>query len=426
MSEDKEDRQYDPSEQKLRQAREKGDIPRSPESTVALSYLGTALALAMLGGAALDGWSAMAERLLGAEPWPEAPASAADLAVALGRRSGWTVLAMLAAPALLVLLGLVIQRGIVFTPSKLAPDINRINPMKNAAQKFGRQGLTAFAMSLGKTCLVAAGGWLLFGRFVDRLGSAASLGGGQWTLALPVLTRQVMLLALGIAVAFAAIDIFWKRLDFMRRNRMTRKEVEDEHKESEGDPHLKNARRQRAVDIALGTMLADVEKADVVIVNPTHYAVALEWKRGSGRAPVCLAKGVDEVALRIRERAREHKVPIWSDPPCARALHATVKLGEEIPHDQFGPVAAAIRFAEAMRVRARAGWGAEGSAGQGADGAGPSRPDASGPDTRVPGVAGSSAARSSAARSSATGPVPVGDRPNGPVPGGPGARGGAR
>ena len=111
-------------------------------------------------------------------------------------------------------------------------------------------------------------------------------------------------------------------------------------------------------------MLADVEKADVVIVNPTHYAVALEWKRGSGRAPVCLAKGVDEVALRIRERAREHKVPIWSDPPCARALHATVKLGEEIPHDQFGPVAAAIRFSEQMRIRARQGWSqAQGAAG---------------------------------------------------------------
>ncbi len=356
MSEDKDDRQYDPSEQKLRKAREKGDIPRSPETAVALSYLGTTLALALLGGAALDGWSAMAERLLGAEPWPEAPAAAADLAVALGRRSGAAVLAVLAAPAVLVLLGLVVQRGITFTPSKLAPDINRINPLKNAGQKFGRQGLVAFGMQLGKCTLVGAGGWILFSQLIDRLGSSAHLPAGQWTQALPWLTRQALLLALGVAVVFAAIDMFWKRLDFMRRNRMTRKEVEDEHKESEGDPHFKSARRQRAMDIALGTMLADVEKADVVIVNPTHYAVALEWKRGSGRAPVCLAKGVDEVALRIRERAREHKVPIWSDPPCARALHATVKLGEEIPHEQFGPVAAAIRFSEQMRIRARQGW----------------------------------------------------------------------
>ena len=137
---------------------------------------------------------------------------------------------------------------------------------------------------------------------------------------------------------------------------MSLRDIRQEHKEDEGDPHLKAARRQKAVDLALGSMLADVEKADVVIVNPTHYAVALEWKRGSGRAPVCLAKGVDEVAARIRERARAHKVPIWSDPPCARALHATVKIGDEIPHAQFGPVAAAIRFAEAMRQKARRGY----------------------------------------------------------------------
>lgn len=185
-----------------------------------------------------------------------------------------------------------------------------------------------------------------------------------WIEALPVLIRQVLTLALVVAILFAGVDLLWKHFDFRRRNRMTRKEVEDEHKDSEGDPHLKAARRQKAVDLALGSMLADVEKADVVIVNPTHYAVALEWKRGSGKAPVCLAKGVDEVAARIRERAREYKVPIWSDPPCARALHARTKIGEEVPREQFGPVAAAIRFAEAMRAKARRGYGGalEGSA----------------------------------------------------------------
>ena len=113
----------------------------------------------------------------------------------------------------------------------------------------------------------------------------------------------------------------------------------------------------KKLSIVLATMLADVEKADVVIVNPTHYAVALEWKRGSGMAPVCLAKGVDEVARRIRERANENQVPIWSDPPCARAIHATVEIGEEIRAEHFAPVAAAIRFAEAMRKKAREGWG---------------------------------------------------------------------
>ena len=103
-------------------------------------------------------------------------------------------------------------------------------------------------------------------------------------------------------------------------------------------------------------MLADVAGADVVIVNPTHYAGALQWKRGSGRAPGCVAKGTDEVAARIRAKATEAGVPIWSDPPCARAIHAQVKIGEEIRRDHFAAVAAAIRFAEKMRQKARAGW----------------------------------------------------------------------
>ena len=133
------------------------------------------------------------------------------------------------------------------------------------------------------------------------------------------------------------------------------KELKDEMKDSEGDPQMKATRRQRSQEI-VRLMLADVEKADVVIVNPTHYAVALEWKRGSGRAPVCVAKGVDAVALRIRERAAAHDVPVWPDPPCARALHGTVRIGDEIERDHFAPVAAAIRFAEAMRENARRGW----------------------------------------------------------------------
>jgi len=159
-----------------------------------------------------------------------------------------------------------------------------------------------------------------------------------------------------VSIVFTLPDILWKWFDHRRKNRMSRQEMQDEHKDSEGDPHMKAARRQRGVDIAMKQMLADVAGADVVIVNPTHYAVALQWKRGSGRAPVCVAKGTDEVAARIRAKATEASVPIWSDPPCARAIHATVKIGDEIARDHFAAVAAAIRFAEKMREKARKGW----------------------------------------------------------------------
>ncbi|PSL15720.1 EscU/YscU/HrcU family type III secretion system export apparatus switch protein, partial [Shimia abyssi] len=121
-----------------------------------------------------------------------------------------------------------------------------------------------------------------------------------------------------------------------------------------GDPHIKQQRRQRAQEIATNQMLSDVPSADVIIVNPTHYAVALKWNRAPGEAPVCVAKGVDEVAKSIRECAHDAGVPIKSDPPTARALHAIVEIGHEVPPDLYRPVATAIRFAEAMRQKAKA------------------------------------------------------------------------
>lgn len=355
MSEsDKDDREHEPSEQKLRQAREKGDIPRSAEVPTALSYLGFLGGLTAGTAVVVPAWISMAQRLLGGEIVAD---DGSGLPGALAALSAAGVIGLCLLPATIVLIGLAGTRSLLFTPSKVAPDIKRINPFSNAKQKFGKSGLVGFAISVGKVTGVAAGGVLLFSTLGETIAQTAAMGAAAWISALPVLVRKVLLLALAIAAVFAGVDLLWKHLEFRKRNRMTRKEVQDEHKESEGDPHLKAARRQKAVDLALSSMLADVERADVVIVNPTHYAVALEWKRGSGRAPVCLAKGVDEIAARIRDRARTHKVPIWSDPPCARALHAATKIGDEIPNAQFGPVAAAIRFAEAMRIKARRGYG---------------------------------------------------------------------
>ena len=132
---------------------------------------------------------------------------------------------------------------------------------------------------------------------------------------------------------------------------MSRKEMIDEAKDSEGDPHVKMQRRQRGQEIATNRMLQDVATADVVVLNPTHYAVALKWNRKGRGAPVCVAKGMDEIAARIREKAAEAGVPMHRDPPTARAIHASVEIGQPIRPEHYQAVAAAIRFAEAMRKR---------------------------------------------------------------------------
>ncbi|WP_348541464.1 EscU/YscU/HrcU family type III secretion system export apparatus switch protein [Sulfitobacter albidus] len=149
------------------------------------------------------------------------------------------------------------------------------------------------------------------------------------------------------------IDAVFQHFEHIRKNMMSRKDMTDEAKQNEGDPHLKQERRQRAFEASQNQMMKDVPTADVIIVNPTHYAVALRWSREAGSAPVCVAKGVDEIAATIRRLAAEAGVPIHSDPPTARALHATTDIGDEIAEESYAAVAAAIRFAEEMRLRAR-------------------------------------------------------------------------
>ncbi|WBU53138.1 flagellar type III secretion system protein FlhB [Paracoccus sp. SCSIO 75233] len=351
---DNDDKQFPATEQKLRKAREKGDFPRSTEVNAALAYLGVLAAGGLATAWAVPDWLSRTVQM-----WREiglAPSVGAlpDLGGRVGLAAALLTLVLIVVPALVILLGLIVQRGIVFVPSKIAIKPSRINPVQNAKQKFGKSGFVTFLISTGKAFAVGLGGWLLFRASLSDLG--VRRGGIGWIAGLePVITR-VLLLALAVSIIFAIAHLAWKHFDFRRRNRMTLKELKDEMKESEGDPHLKAARRRRATEIVMSSMLADVAAADVVIVNPTHFAVALRWKRGSGRAPVCVAKGVDEIALRIRARAGQHDVPIWPDPPCARAIHATVNIGAEISYDHFAPVAAAIRFAETMRQKAKRGW----------------------------------------------------------------------
>jgi flagellar biosynthetic protein FlhB len=134
---------------------------------------------------------------------------------------------------------------------------------------------------------------------------------------------------------------------------MSREDLKKETKQTDGDPAMKQQRRQRGYDIAMNKMLVETATADVVIVNPTHYAVALKWDPTSGQAPIVVAKGMDEIAARIRQVANENAVPIRSDPPTARAIHASCYVGDSIKPDQYRAVAAAIRFAEVIRKKAR-------------------------------------------------------------------------
>jgi flagellar biosynthesis protein FlhB len=262
-------------------------------------------------------------------------------------------IALLLVAPVLVLALLVTTRGIVFAPTKLAPKLSRISVMAAAGQKFGLEGMVEFAKSTVKLCVVSLILYsFLAGRLEDILGSLYLTPAMSATLMARLVLKFLFIVFL-IQVLLGGVDYLWQVYRHGQRHRMSRKEMMDEYKDSEGDPHLKSARRQRAQEVATNRMLTDVSSANVVVVNPTHYAVALKWDRAKGGAPVCVAKGVDEIARKIRERAAEHGVPIHSDPPTARAIHASVDIGQEIKADHYRAVAAAIRFADAMRRKAR-------------------------------------------------------------------------
>ncbi|WP_444463658.1 flagellar type III secretion system protein FlhB [Rhodobacter capsulatus] len=353
--EDESSKEFDPTPQKIEQARKQGDLVRSSEVTVAAVYAGFVVTALAFGKATLEGFGSWASVLIDQADSisTELLGGGTSVAARILLNTSLSIAPWLLLPGVLVLGALFAQRAVVFAPEKLMPKLNRIDPIANFKQKFGRTGLFEFAKSFVKLVVIS----IILGNFILRelpeilLSQKfdAMIVAGRF----PELIVEFLLLMLLLAGVIGAIDYLWQRFEFLRRNKMTRKELTDEMKQSEGDPHIKAQRRQKAIEIATRQMIADVAKADVVIVNPTHYAVALKWERGVKRAPVCVAKGVDEVAARIREVAAESGVPIHSDPPTARALHAAVEVGEEIHPDHYRPVAAAIRFAEKMRRRSR-------------------------------------------------------------------------
>jgi flagellar biosynthesis protein FlhB len=352
---DSAEKEHEPSQKRLDDARARGEIARSADLATAFGYGGLLLVAATFGAQSLQTVGGVGAVLLDqADPFARTlmQGGAAPFA---GMMSAilWAVLPFLTVPGLVVLAYLLASKTLIFTPGNLAPKLSRISPMATAKQKFGRTGLFEFGKSAVKLVVISTLLSMFLLRHADDVIGTLYLAPAMSTALLMQLLIDFLTLVLLIAVITGGIDFLWQRAQHIRKNRMSRKDMIDESRDQDGDPHMKAQRRQRGYDIATNQMLADVAKADVIVVNPTHFAVALKWNRAARQAPVCLAKGTDEIAARIRERAAEAGIPIHSDPPTARALHATIEIGQEIRPEHYRAVAAAIRFAEAMRKRAR-------------------------------------------------------------------------
>ena len=349
---DKDDRTEEPTQKRLNDAAEKGDVAKSQEITTFMA-LG-AMTLAMMLAA---GWSArsLTLDLRGFLAHPHLVPDGAAGMLGAGRRALLAGLSALALPVGLVLAGAVagslIQHRPVLSAQSLKPQLSRLSPAAGLKRVLGGQAVGNFVKGLLKIVVVGAiASYVLWGE-QSRLGSLI----GMSPAAVLTACLSVALKMLGVILAVYAVlaigDYVFARFSWMRRQRMTKHELKEEMKEQDGNPEIKAKLRQIRMARVKKRMMAAVPKATVVVTNPTHYAVALRYEKGQA-APVCVAKGVDALALRIRTVATEHGVPIVENPPLARALHATVEIDDEIPVEHYKAVAEVIGYVLRLRRRA--------------------------------------------------------------------------
>ena len=359
MAEGSEEKEFAPTPQKLLEARKKGEIARSNDLHAAAAYLGFLVGFYFVFETSIrslgDIFVATVEASSFAGRLTDTAGTVVVLRTLLGSVSG-ALAPVFLVPFAFVVLSVLAQRSLIFAPSKIAPKLNRISPISGAKNKFGRAGLFEFFKSFLKLAMFMVVLAVFLQVNFDRIAMATHLPPGSALLNLASLLYLFLFIIVALAFVIGVVDYLFQWAEHMRKNRMSRKDLQDELKNAEGDPYMKQRRRAKALALASGQMAA-VPKASVVMVNPTHYAVALKWEPLAAAAPVVVAMGTDEVALRIREIATENGVPIHSDPPGTRALFAVAMVGQEVPRAHYQAVAAAIRFAEGLRRKQARSYG---------------------------------------------------------------------
>lgn len=348
------DKTEEPTQKRIDEARERGDIVYSSEVGTAFSLLALTMVVAFMAGPLMrDLGGMLSGALSNANEFSADGRLLLHIYVAVGLRVGGAV-AMVA----LALIGAGIAARFVqdlptWSPKRLEPKLDRVNPVEGFKRIFGKQAVGSFVKTLVKFVIVGAAViWSLWPRD-GVLEILPTLDVGAFGAYVSERAVALLIACTCAAAALAVIDYVFVRQAHMKRLRMTRQEVRDEFRQSEGDPHVRARLRQIRQERAKSRMMAAVPKATVVITNPTHYAVALKYDRDVSPAPICVAKGVNEVALRIREMAEANEVPVMEDPPLARALYASVDLEETIPPEHFAAVAKIIAVVMRLAERRR-------------------------------------------------------------------------
>jgi len=343
----------DPSERKLGEARGKGQVWQSKELGHWSMFFAMVMILAFMGnGIAQDVTKAVVPFFEQADQIRLDPGNLGRVLVA----TSWEVLKPLIFPLSILLfvaiVPTVVQTGFLFTAEPVKPKLEKLNPMQGLKRIFS----PAAAMETGKNLIkLAIVGTIIYWILKPELSRVDQLVGLDLLDAMAELKDQTIKLLAGvlaIMLVLAIGDIAYQRYSYLKKMRMSKQDVKEEYKQSEGDPMVKMRLRQIRMERSRRRMMANVPKATVVVTNPTHYAVALQYEPESMPAPKLVAKGADLVAKKIRELAEEHKVPIVENPPVARALYGSMEIDETIPPEHFKAVAEIISFVFKLKKRA--------------------------------------------------------------------------
>ncbi|MBU1348112.1 MAG: flagellar biosynthesis protein FlhB [Alphaproteobacteria bacterium] len=357
MADDKdpESKTEEATPQKLADARKKGDVAKSADVAPALSLMG-ATAVIVLGGGYFA--TAMGEALLPfiASPHLLLGGLEAGAGVEIGMNAVWAVAPFLGTVMLATIIGgvsgNVFQSGFIISAEKMKPKWSKISPASGFKRIFGPDGLMQFAQTFAKLVAVSVICWMVLKPHMRQFENMAAMS----PVTILPLARDLMLALMASTLIFLGLtaggDFLWQKMRFAKRMRMSKQELKEEFKQSEGDPHVKAKLKQIRMQKSRQRMMQNVPTATVIVTNPTHYSVALRYEPDQGDpAPICVAKGVDAVALRIREVARDHDVPIVENVPLARALYAAVDIDETIPREHFEAAAKVIGFVMQKRRR---------------------------------------------------------------------------
>ena len=339
----------DPTQKRLDEALKRGDVVKSQEVNTWFIIAGATLVMSAFSGSMSSELSATMRGLI---------ANANNISVdgpalpRLFQKIGVEMIAAIAIPFLLLMLaalgGNLIQHRLVWSIEALAPKLSKISPAAGFKRLFSAQALANFAKGLVKLVLI---GTVLTVLMWPERGRIMALERADPVTVLPLAQSLAMKLLAAVVAMMAVVamaDYLFQYRQWYERQKMSLRELKEEFKESEGDPVIKGKMKQVRNSRMRKRMIANVPKAAVIITNPTHYAIALQYVRGM-EAPICVAKGVDALALKIREVAGQHSIPIVENPPLARALHATVEVDQVIPLEHYKAVAEVIGYV--MRLR---------------------------------------------------------------------------